>query len=404
MLTKSFALLFYLKKRSNYLKGKLPIYMRVTVDGKRMEIATKRECEPTKWNSSAGRVSGNKEEVRSINSYLDVLQSKVYELHRKLIASEITITAELFKNKLVNDNEQKKMILEIFEKHNRDMACLVGSEYSKVTLVRYKTSLEHTRSFIKWKYNLNDLSIQSLDYDFIAQYEFWLKTQRRCGHNAAMKYLANFKKIVLSCVKKGWLSKDPFYGFKFAKREVDRSALSESELDKIMKKAFDNARLDQVRDIFVFCCFTGLSYVDVFKLQRSEVIEGHGTELWVTIKRQKTDTASRVPILPAARKILQKYENHPQCSVKGQLLPVLSNQKMNSYLKEIADVCEINKNITFHLARHTFATTVTLTNGVPIESVSKMLGHRNIRTTQLYAKIVDKKIGEDMKKIENLYS
>ncbi|MCF0059874.1 site-specific integrase [Dyadobacter chenwenxiniae] len=404
MLTKSFTLLFYLKKRSNYVKGKLPIYMRLTVDGKRIEVATKRECEPTKWNSAAGRVAGNREEVKSINSYLDVLQSKVYDLHRKMIESEITITAELFKNKLVNDDEKKKMILEIFEKHNCDMASLVGTEYSKITLVRYKTSLEHTRNFIKWKYNLNDFSIQSLDYDFIAQYEFWLKTQRRCGHNATMKYLANFKKIVLSCVKKGWLGRDPFYGFKFAKREVDRSALSERELEKISLKEFDNVRLDQVRDIFLFCCYTGLSYVDVFKLQRSEVIEGHGGELWITIKRQKTETSSRVPILPAARKILQKYESHPQCSAKGQLLPVLSNQKMNAYLKEIADVCQVNKNITFHLARHTFATTVTLTNGVPMESVSKMLGHRNIRTTQLYAKIVDKKISEDMKKIESLYS
>nr|WP_295921652.1 Arm DNA-binding domain-containing protein [uncultured Dyadobacter sp.] len=172
MLTKSSSLLFYLKKRSNYLKGKLPIYMRVTVDGKRIEVATKRECEPIKWNSAAGRVSGNKEEVKGINTYLDVLQSKVYDLHRKMIESEIAVTAELFKHKLVNDDEQKKMILEIFEKHNCDMASLVGTEYSKITLVRYRTSLEHTRNFIKWKYNSTDLSIKCLDYDFMAQYEY----------------------------------------------------------------------------------------------------------------------------------------------------------------------------------------------------------------------------------------
>ena len=189
-----------------------------------------------------------------------------------------------------------------------------------------------------------------------------------------------------------------------SKREVNRQALAQSELTRISEKEFSTERLDLVRDIFVFCCYTGLAYVDVYKLKRSEVVEGFDGGDWITIKRQKTDSASRIPLLPPAFEIIKKYENHPQVIAQDRLLPVLSNQKMNAYLKEIADVCSIDKAITFHLARHTFATTVTLSNGVPVESVSKMLGHSNIRTTQIYAKVVDKKISEDMKKIKALYS
>jgi site-specific recombinase XerD len=216
-----------------------------------------------------------------------------------------------------------------------------------------------------------------------------------------MKYLANFKKIVLLCVKNGWLNKDPFFAFKMGKREVDRTALTSEEISAMVKKEFASSRLDQVRDTFLFCCYTGLSYIDVQRLRRSNIVDGIDNEKWIVIKRQKTDAPSRLPILPAALKILGKYECHPQCQVKGQLLPVLSNQRMNSYLKEISDVCGIQKNLTFHLARHTFATTITLTNGVPIESVSKMLGHRSIKTTQQYAKIVDRKVSDDMKLLKD---
>ena len=200
-----------------------------------------------------------------------------------------------------------------------------------------------------------------------------------------MKYLANCKKIVLIAFKKGWIVRDPFSAFKMSKHEVDRQAFSASELASITDKVFGQGRLDQVWDIFLFCCYTGLAYADVFKLKRSEIIEGIDKEKWIIIKRQKTNSPSRIPLLPVALTIIKKYDNHSQCNKLDRVLPVLSNQKMNSYLKEIADTCRIEKCITFHLTRYTFATTVTLTNGVPIESVSKMLGHKNIRNTQVYA-------------------
>jgi integrase len=219
-----------------------------------------------------------------------------------------------------------------------------------------------------------------------------------------MKYLSNFKKIVIKCIKNGWLQKDPFIGFNMAKREVERTALTENELEIIQTKSFSIKRLKLVRDIFLFSCYTGLAYADVQKLKRSEIMIGVDGEKWIFTKRQKTDSSSRIPILPPALEILKQYQEDPQCKFQDKVLPVLSNQKMNSYLKEIADACGICKNLTYHIARHTFATTVTLSNGVPIETVSKMLGHRNLKTTQHYAKILDKKISEDMKNLRLKYS
>ncbi|TLU92010.1 phage integrase SAM-like domain and Arm DNA-binding domain-containing protein [Dyadobacter sediminis] len=200
MLTKSFTLLFYLKKRNNYVKGKLPIYMRLTVDSQRIEISTKRECEPEKWNSSAGRKNGVKEDVKLLNAYLDTLQSKVYDVHRQMIEAGRTVTAESVKNVLVGSAGKPKMILEIFQDHNDKMSRLVGTDFAPGTLERYKTSFEHTKEFIRYKYKTADLEIEKLDYDFIADYEFWMKAVRKCSHNTTMKYLSNFKKISLLCI------------------------------------------------------------------------------------------------------------------------------------------------------------------------------------------------------------
>ena len=223
-----------------------------------------------------------------------------------------------------------------------------------------------------------------------------MKSERKCDHNTSVKYLSNFKKIVNICIKNGWLDRDPFFGYKMTKREVERPFLTEDELNKISAKTFLIDRVKHVRDIFIFCCYTGLAYVDVLQLTRSEIATGIDGEKWIYTSRQKTDTSTRIPLLPPALEILERYKAHPQCLNEERLLPVLSNQKMNSYLKEIADQCGITKKMTMHTARHTFATTVTLTNGVPIETVSKMLGHRNLKTTQHYAKILDKKVSEDM--------
>lgn len=398
------SVLFFARKSKSNRRGGTPIYMRITINGERYDLGTKRFVEMGNWLPEAGRVKGSSEAAKSINSFLDSLRAKAFEHQKQILLVGRQLTMEEFKTRWQGISvDRPRMLMEIFEQHNEQMKALVNHEFSPLTLERYTTSKKHTQEFMKWKYKKDDIDIKKLKYEFITDYEFWLKSVRKCDHNTSMKYLSNFKKIVNICLKNGWLDRDPFYGFKMAKREIERPFLVEEELNRITNKIFLIPRLAQVRDIFVFCCYTGLAYADVEKLTREEITTGIDGEKWIWTSRQKTDSATRVPLLPPALEILDRYKDDLQCSDKGRLLPVLTNQKMNSYLKEIADACGITKKMTFHTARHTFATTVTLTNGVPIETVSKMLGHRNLKTTQHYAKILDKKVSEDMSVLRAKY-
>ncbi len=403
---KSFGLLFYLKRPVGFSEIEIPIYLRITVNGACVELSTKRKWDAGKWNASAGRAAGKTEAAKSLNEFLDLLQRKVYEARKRLLDDDRPITAENIKTLLQGKeiDQNKYMLMEIFKRHNEEMTALVGREFAPGTLERYKTSYKHTLSFLKSRYKVSDISITQLNHEFITDYEFWLKTTRKCDHNTTMKYLSNFRKIINRCIKNGWLQRDPFINYKMTKREVERTALTEKELQALAARKFQAERLTIVRDIFLFSCYTGLAYADVKKLKRSEIIIGIDGEQWLSIRRQKTDTSARIPLLPPAVSIMNQYEQNDQCLLEDRVLPVLSNQKMNAYLKEIADLCGIAKNLTYHIARHTFATTVTLSNGVPIETVSKMLGHRNLKTTQHYARILDIKISEDMKALRTKLS
>ncbi len=387
--------LFYIRKTKMTRDKLAPIYIRITVNGQRIDQSIQRYVEVTRW--AAGRVRGNSVEVRQMNVYLDTLTAKVLKLEREMVQDGQVITVESFREKWMGIQERPRMLMIIFQQHNDQLAALIGKEFSPATLERYNTSRDHTKAFLQWKYGIDDIDIKRLNYEFVSDYEFWLKTQRNCNHNTAIKYISNFRKIINICIRRGWLQKDPFLGSKMTKHEVERDFLIEDELQAITSKDFGTERLNHVRDIFVFSCFTGLAYADVQKLKRSEVARGIDGDYWIFTSRQKTETASRIPLLPTAVDILEKYKDYPACVNSGKALPVLSNQKMNAYLKEIADVCKIHKSLTFHIARHTFATTVTLSNGVPMESVSKMLGHKNLKTTQHYAKILDRKVSDDMK-------
>jgi len=392
----TFSIRFFLKKLNASDLGLIPIYLRITVDGRRAEISTGRDCDSEKWNINAGRSIGTKEEVKALNSYLDTLQAKMYEAHKCLLQAGELITVESLKNKYSGKEEKPRSLVEIFQDHNKQVEALLGKEFAPGTLERYKTSLKHTTEFMQWKYKISDIDVRKVDHAFITDFEFYLRSVRHCNNNSAVKYIKNFGKIIKICIANGWLDKNPFVNYKSKVKEVERIFLSEDEIQSIASKNFRTERVNQVRDIFLFSCFTGLAYIDVKKLTRSNISIGIDGGRWIFTNRQKTETRSNIPLLPLAEELLDKYKSHPQCLNQNRLLPVLSNQKTNSYLKEIADLCGISKELTFHCARHTFATTVTLTNGVPIESVSKMLGHKNIRTTQHYAKILDQKVSEDM--------
>ncbi len=397
------SILFYAKRAKATTDGLIPIYLRVTVDGQRIEISTKRYVEASKWSIEQGRMKGSSGDAHSINTYLDILKGKVYDYQRELIHDGKLVNAENLRNKLLGTEAKSRMLVPIFEDHNKKIEALLNDEFAPGTLERYKTSLKHTVDFLLWKYNVSDIDIKKIDHAFVTEYEFYLRSVRKCNNNTSVKYIKNFGKIIRICIANGWLDKSPFVNYKSKVKEVERAYLVQEEIQAIADKEFATERLNQVKDIFLFSCFTGLAYIDVKQLTRNNIGLGIDGGKWIFTSRQKTDTRSNIPLLPMAEEIMDKYKQHPQCLNEGKLLPVLSNQKMNSYLKEIADLCEINKELTFHIARHTFATTVTLTNGVPIESVSKMLGHKNLRTTQHYAKILDRKVSDDMKLLRNKF-
>lgn len=381
--------LYYLRKSKVNAQGQMPIYQRITINGQRYDVSSGHFTEEDKWSSEAVKMKGNSEEARIVNGQLDMMRAIVYETEKRLFMNQVEITFESFKNEYQGKKTRERTIIPIFEEHNRKIKELLGQEYAPGTLERYQTSLKHTKDFLLWKYNLADINIEKIDHAFIMEYEFYLRSVRKCANNTAVKYIKNFHKIINLCLANSWLNKDPFINYKSKIKEVVRGFLTETEIEDIINKEFISERLELVRDIFIFSCFTGLAYIDVQQLKAENVALGIDGDKWIFKNRQKTDTPSKIPLLPIAQEIINKYADHPVCKNENRLLPILSNQKMNAYLKEIADVCKIKKELTFHIARHTFATTVTLSNGVPIETVSKMLGHTNLKTTQHYAKVLD---------------
>ncbi|HSF54456.1 MAG TPA: site-specific integrase [Algoriphagus sp.] len=405
MLEKTFSVNFFLKAKKNASDKLCHVFLKLTINGENSSISLKVDWPKDRWDKISGKAVGKQKDAILLNEYLDSIRLKVMQARFKLTDQGKELSAERLKNLLLGLDDENKKLLEVFRSHNERMASLVGIEFAPGTLERYKTSYDHTHSFIRWKYNKEDIEIRKLDYEFIADYQYWLKSVRKCSHNTTVKYLANMKKIVLDCVKKGWLPRDPFMNFKMVKKDIPREALTEYELDHISKRVFPTERLNLVRDLFIFSCYTGLAYIDVKNLDKNQIINGMDGEKWVITHRQKTNAPTRLPLLPQAMKILVKYQDHPKVEITGKVLPTLSNQKLNAYLKEIADLCGINKELTFHIARHTFATTITLANGVPIETVSKMLGHKSLTQTQHYAKILDTTVSQEMKalreKLEN---
>ena len=396
--------LFYAKSSKATKNGLIPIYQRITINGIRIELSTSRFVEKAKWNTEGGKMKGTSEEARTINSYLDILKSKIYETEKWMVNNNQDINAQTFKNKLLGIEENQRKLVTIFEDHNKKMKELIGKEFSINTYKKYKTTLSHTKEFLIKQYRINDISIKQVDIVFLNDFDYFLRNTKNCNNNSTIKYIRNFGKIVKQCYANGWIEKDPYLNYKGRVKEIDRTYLSQEEIENLLNKEFKIKRLELVRDMFLFSCFTGLAYIDVKNLTTSHISIGIDGEKWIFTHRQKTETASKIPILPITQMIIDKYENHPQCLNENRLLPILSNQKMNAYLKELADICGIEKELTFHIARHTFATTVTLTNGVPIESVSKMLGHKNLRTTQHYAKVLDRKVSDDMKLLKQKFT
>lgn len=318
------SILFWLKRRKNSENGPLGIYMRVTVDGKRSEISTGRGIEPEKWSVSAGRSTGKTEDSRTLNAYLSDLQTKVYEIHRQMIQRDEEITADIIRDRFLGKTQNPITLIGVFKEHNRKVEALVGREFAAGTAERYRTSLKHTVDFLKWKYKVEDVLLKKVNYEFITEYDFYLRSVRKCNNNSAVKYLKNFGKIIRICIANEWMTSNPFLNYKHKVRPVERQYLNEKEINTIASKEMVSERLEHVRDIFLFSCFTGLAYIDVKQLKRDDIIDGIDGEKWISIKRQKTSTPSRIPILPAMA-LIERYQHHPTCEVTGAIFPVCSN-------------------------------------------------------------------------------
>jgi site-specific recombinase XerD len=395
--------------RADKLKnGKAPIYARITVNGEIIHFALKQWIDPDNWDNRRGTGKGKAEATKIINNGLEQVRMALGNCYQQLQLKGKLITPDAIKDAFFGtDTDEPNTLSRLVDYHNEQ----AKHELTWSTLKHYYVTQRYLIKFLEKKHRKRDVLLQEINYRFIADFETFLRAHKPTDHqkpmnnNGVMKHLIRLRKMTTLAIKLEWLNNDPFKNFKIRHEKVDKDFLTSSELTSIEKKKLSIERLAIVRDVFVFSCYTGLAYVDVLNLKADNIVKGLDGENWIKIYRQKTRIPVNTPLLPKAEKLISQYLNHERAVTSNQIFPVFSNQKVNSYLKEIADLCDIKKNLSFHIARHTFATTVTLSNGVPIETVSKMLGHTKIATTQIYARVLDQKISDDMallrKKLNN---
>ena len=393
----TFGIIFYTRK-SRHDVNKLDIYARITINQKRSEMSLKRSIPVYNWDVPKNRVRGNTAEIRILNKYLDHVYRQLLDCHKQLLEEHLMVTSRAIKARYLGEDNNHKTLKELIAYHNTNMITVLKPG----TMKNYYTTEKYLNKFMLAKKRVDDVYLMQLNYRFICDFEQYLRMYKNekdvlsLTNNGVMKHLERLKKMVNLAVKLEWLPKNPFQKFQLKFEKYDRQYLSERELERIENTYFNQDRLERVKDIFLFSCYTGLSYIDVKELTAHQIVLGIDHRHWIHTKREKTSELVKVPLLPKAYEIVKKYKSWLKITRTEKLLPLLSNQLTNKYLKEIAKACGVHKHITFHVARHTFATTVMLSNGVPIETVSKLLGHTNLTTTQIYARVIETKISEDM--------
>ena len=397
------SILFFIKRAKLLRNGEAPICVRVTVNKQAVEIRIKRSVSIDRWCQAKGCAKGKDRESKELNSFLDAVRLKILQIHRDIeLEAQSPVSATAILERYYG--KDKKMLLEVFKEHNDKCRALIGKEYVEGTIRKFDTSLLYMKQYLLAQYRKEDMPLQEIDQEFVRNFEFFLKTEKLCQNNSALKHIKNFRKVIRIAIGNEWIKKDPFYGLHFKEKEVNVGFLSAEELNVIRSKEFGIPRLELVRDIFVFCCLTGLAFVDVSQLTADHLVKDAQGKLWIRKPRQKTKEMCNIPLLSAAKEILDKYKEYASSNGKRLLLPVLSNQKTNAYLKEIADICYINKRLTTHVARHTAATIVFLANDVSMENVAKILGHANMNMTRHYAKVLDQSIMKDMVNAEKRFA
>lgn len=400
--TNTFSILFWItpSRAKNHLTT---VFTRITVDGKRATISLKAKADIRFWDNDKQRAKGSREASRRLNHYLDQVHSQLVQCYQELRFKKQLITSKLIKEIYLGTDDNSKTLLELIKYHN----IKISNTLAEGSIRNFSITENYITKFIAQENKANDIFLKKLDYKFLCDFEsylanYWPKEHPRgMSQNTIMKHIQRLRKIVTLAFHMEWIDKDPFVRWKpiFEKRE--REFLSKVELDNMELQKFELKRLERVRDLFIFSCYTGISYIDIMNLTQDNISIGIDSSNWIFTQRQKTKAKVKIPLLPKAQELVNKYINHPMTIDSGTLFPKITNEKLNCYLKEVAYRCDIKKNLTFHMARHTFATTITLSNGVPIETVSKILGHTKIATTQIYARVLERKISEDMMNLKD---
>jgi integrase len=392
--SQTFSISFFIRKKKNQSDLAL-LYVRITVNGKSLEISLKRNISSIKWNQTANKLKGNSTESQKMNKKIDKTRAQLYEIYDNLVKENQVITANEIKTRYLKTDIEHITLTYLINYHKEKMDKVL--KYG--TLKNYNTTELYLKDFLKMNLKVPDLYLKQIDYQFTLGFEGYLRSKPKLHNNGVMKHMERFKKLMGLAGDLDWIEKNPTKKFKLRFEQVDMVYLNKSELEKIKNEILEKPVLSINRDIFIFSCYTGLAYSDVKALKNKHLQIGIDGKRWIYTRRSKTNTAVRIPILKEAQEILDRYKGHPKIDGTDKLLPVYSNQKINQYLRKVTDKLKIKKKLSFHTARHTFATTVTLANGVPIETVSKLLGHHKISTTQIYARVIDSKISSD---IDNL--
>ncbi|MCU4158355.1 site-specific integrase [Carboxylicivirga sp. A043] len=396
--TQSFGLQYIVRHKSKHSEM-AGIYMRITVNRRKTEVSTKLFCPVDLWDKKKERVGAGKDfNHRHINRLLEETRAKIQSIYHELRIKEQLITPQIIKNYFLGIKDEGHTLMRLLDYHYTSQKAILRPN----TIRHYKVTYKYIKAFVKERLKTTDIYLRQIDYGFIVDYETFLneykmlESYKGLSQNSIMKHLAWLRCILNLGVRLKWMTSNPFDTYKLRYKKTERGYLSQEELLTIEQKDINIHRLEFTKDLFVFSCYTGLAYMDVQSLTMDNIHIGIDGHKWIISKRLKTDIPIRIPLLTKAEELINKYRNHPKSIYRGTVFPGIANQRLNGYLKELADICEIRKHLTFHMARHTFATTVTLSNNVPIETVSKMLGHTKIATTQIYAKVIESKISEDM--------
>jgi integrase len=392
---------FILRKNRGNKEGIAPVYVRFTMNDRRVQLSTGISVNTSKWDAKLQKCIGRSREAQVLNIKILKVKTDLYDIYNQLSAFEEDFDVSDIKSRMLKVDEGKYIgVVSVFDYYLDSMKDKLHKSFSMETYKHYKSSKGRVEEFIKSQYKIKDYPVVKVDYNFLDKFDRYLKLKYKVHQNTAWNYHKHLRRILNLSISLEYIEKNPYDKYKVRLDPTNREFLTLDELGRIEDKQFTLERLDLVKNIFVFACYTGLSYSDISKLHKRHLAIGEDGNEWLIIDRTKTSTRCRIPMLPKAKEILEAFKDYPSIIGTGKLLPVLSNQRLNSYLKEIADVCKIEKNLSMHMARHTFATSVTLSNGVPIETVSKILGHTSLKTTQIYAKILDKKISDDMSDLQ----